>query len=220
MSNQKKENNISTSEKVTNFLSGHTKLLAIIFIVLVLGFAVYFVTAYFVNKSAESNFALLSEYQQEYADNITATKDETSFDKDAFLTKVKELASSSGFSGAKAAQFVGDLYYEDSNYENAIEYYQIAAKKSHNSYLEPILLFTLGSCYEQIGDQDKAIDSYLSASKIDNFPYKSHAIFSVGRIEETRGNIEQAKTYYNELIENNPYSDWSNLAKSSLVELN
>lgn len=219
MSNQKKETGISVSEKVTNFLSNNRKILVCLFFVILVGFAVYFVTAHFINKSAEKNFALLAEIQQEYADSLSPDS-EVSFDKEAFLAKTEELASSSsGFASAKTYQFAGDLYFEDANYEKAIDFYQLAANKSHNSYLEPLMLYTLGACYEQIGNQDKAVESYLASSKKNNFPYKAHAIFSAGRIEETRGNNEVATSYYNEIIENYPYTNWANLAQSRLVYL-
>ena len=69
------------------------------------------------------------------------------------------------------------------------------------------------------GDQAKALEAYKFAAEFEEYGMASHAYFSYGRILETQGKYQEAVDIYKTLSEKFTYDDWSDLAKTRIIEL-
>ena len=66
---------------------------------------------------------------------------------------------------------------------------------------------------------DSAISYYESATKDDEFPLIDHALFSLGRVQENKGDFSAAVSSYSKIADVRPSSKWANLAKSREIAL-
>ena len=94
-----------------------------------------------------------------------------------------------------------------------------AAEKGKKTYLAPLCYFNLAACYEETGNIDDAATYYKLAADDKDFVVRTHALFSYGRVLESKGNYAEAAAAYTELNDNFSDDSWANLAKSRLIAL-
>ena len=138
------------------------------------------------------------------------------------LVELEDFAkSNSGYAGGRAWWLIGSIYTEKEDWENAEAAWVMSAETASKTYLAPLAFFRAGAAAEQQGKTGKAIEYYSSSlSTPEDFPDTQRAQFSIGRLNESIGNNEAAKTAYTELITNNKYdTPWVNLAHSRLIAL-
>jgi tetratricopeptide (TPR) repeat protein len=70
-----------------------------------------------------------------------------------------------------------------------------------------------------LGDTESAISQYEAAIGFNDFALKTHAIFSLGRINDESGNYVLASRQYQTLVDTYPSDSWTNLAQSRLIAL-
>ena len=86
-----------------------------------------------------------------------------------------------------------------------------------DSYLAGISYFNTAVCYEQLADVVNAEKYYSLALTNKEFELKPHAMFSLARVYETQGKIEQAISEYKNIMNTYSDSDWADLANSRLI---
>jgi tetratricopeptide (TPR) repeat protein len=127
----------------------------------------------------------------------------------------------SGIALARSYYLSGDIYADQGRWSEAETAWSEAARLAKKTYLAPLSLFNAAVAAEEMGNTQDAIDFYTSAlTSGDSFPAAAKAQFSVGRLEETRGNTAGAVAAYRTLLSKwpgDPY--WANLAQSRLVVL-
>ena len=104
-------------------------------------------------------------------------------------------------------------------YEDALKFYELAAKAVKNSYVEGVASFNAAACADELGDKEKALAYYERASKVENFPLIPRALFNTGRLYEALSKKEDAILSYNRLLEKYPQNEWALLAKSRIIVL-
>ena len=66
---------------------------------------------------------------------------------------------------ARAFSLMGDLYMQQSNFENAVTYYKEAIDYNPNKYFTPIYLLKAALAYEKMNDPENAIKAYQEITK-------------------------------------------------------
>lgn len=215
-----KVENQTAGKKVNSFLERNKKLFIIVGIVLVV-LLVGFVVAYGVGKSTKTKdiakldaitFTLVDDSMADDAAALEARRN-------AGLEDLQDLVGKSGIVGARANMLAAELCYQLEKYDDAINYWEVTAKKAGKSYIAPIANFNLGACYEEVGKVAEASEYYKLAADDENFVLNTHAKFSYGRTLEAQNLYTEAVAAYKELNDKNPDDSWAKLGKSRIIAL-
>ena len=72
------------------------------------------------------------------------------------------------YTGAEAQMLIGDAYAELENPNEAVQYYEKAAKSGNNLIVSPTALWKAGMMYLQLNNKDAAIKAFQQIK--DNYP--------------------------------------------------
>ena len=140
-----------------------------------------------------------------------------------FLKYIKSLEGfgekKGGIVGARANMFCADVAFRDEKYEDSANYWKEAAAKAKKTYIAPLAYFNAAVCYENLGNKDLAAENYKLAADDEEFVMRAHAIFSYGRVLESKGDYAGAIAAYNDVNDKFASSSWANLAKTRLISL-
>ncbi|MEN9370019.1 MAG: hypothetical protein RI952_884 [Bacteroidota bacterium] len=84
---------------------------------------------------------------------------------DSAVESLKEFSSNDDLLSALAYAGIADAYVELNQLDNASSYYAKSAAKSPNAFTAPIALLKLGITYEQLNENQKAVDTYNKIKK-------------------------------------------------------
>ena len=84
-----------------------------------------------------------------------------------------------------ALGLIGDSYLQLGDQQNAVSYYEKAAKKNANEFTSPAYLVKLGMTYEIMGNNAKALEAYKTLKK--EYPQSNEAF----EISKNIANLEQ-----------------------------
>ena len=104
-------------------------------------------------------------------------------------------------SSARQYQSLGELYTSTSDFEQAIRYKLNALDEAEKSGIVPQIVWSrigVGDAYANIGDNEKAISYYRSATKVQDTS-KMTALALKASSDMRLGNIQQAQQYYMEI---------------------
>ncbi|MDQ3108617.1 MAG: tetratricopeptide repeat protein [Bacteroidota bacterium] len=79
---------------------------------------------------------------------------------DNAIESLKDFDSDDMFLGSMALGNIGDAYMEKGEVDDAIDYYQKAAKKNPNKFTTPVFLKKAGFAYEDKGQKEDALKMY------------------------------------------------------------
>ncbi|MDR2802841.1 MAG: hypothetical protein LBB22_00955 [Treponema sp.] len=128
--------------------------------------------------------------------------------------------SASGYPAARAWFMAANIHYERGEWQESQDAWLAAAAKGASTHLAPVCLFNAAVVGETRGDTDFALLNYQKTLSFGDFPAAAHAQFSVGRLEEKKGDNEAAIAAYRAVIEKWPEdTDWANLAHSRILAL-
>jgi tetratricopeptide (TPR) repeat protein len=135
-------------------------------------------------------------------------------DAEAFANKY------SGYASAKIFSVLGKIYMQKLDWTAARNAYEKSAKKGKKTYLAPVSLYNAAAAAEEEGNAEDAISLYNQAIFYEDFPAAAHAQFSIGRLYESLGKNEDAKSAYQSVIDNwSKETNWTNHAHSRLIAL-
>jgi len=129
--------------------------------------------------------------------------------------------NNSGFAAARAYSMSASINMDQKNWILAEEEWLKAADAAPKSYLAPIAVYNAAVSAEEDGNSESAIAHYSRAAGFgESFPAAARAQFSVGRLEESRGNKDSAIEAYRNLLAKWPNEPvWANLAQNRLLIL-
>ena len=127
----------------------------------------------------------------------------------------------SGFPAARAWNIAAEIYFAQKNWNKAEEAWVKAANAAPKTYLAPVSLFNAGTAAEEQENMELAIDYYKKSLENEAiFPSAARSQFSIGRLEESRGDIPAALEAYRNILSKWPGDlIWSNLAQSRILVL-
>lgn len=231
------EENKDLAQKINDFLVQYRKIvlgILVCILVAVAGVIVWFVIGENSKKtsvtSVEKIIYELEDFKREdRAKNPSSENDAEDNEKnvsaavkeaeDKAIEELKPLGLkySSSYAGFRANTTIAEIYFQRKMYEDALKFYELAAKAVKNSYIEGVASFNAAACADELGDKEKALAYYERASKVENFPLIPRAIFNTGRLYEALSKKEDAILSYNKLLEKYPQNEWALLAKSRII---
>lgn len=109
-----------------------------------------------------------------------------------------------GYKGGEIAQYaLGNLYYEQGNYESALN--ELKDVKIEDVYLMTLALGAQGDCYSQLKDYQNAVKLYIqAATRQDNNATSPVFYFKAGLNAEAVGDYSQAAKYYEIIADKYP----------------
>ncbi|MBR1614412.1 MAG: tetratricopeptide repeat protein [Treponema sp.] len=139
--------------------------------------------------------------------------------QDTSIEQLSKLSSSSGAVSLRASMLLADLYFQQGKFEEAKDAWMKAASVKKDAYTNSIAYYNAAVCSENLNDLDSALSYYEAASDNPDFLLVDHALFSLGRTQEKKGDSVAASETYQKLNDMHPNSNWAKMAKSRLIEL-
>lgn len=215
-----KEEKQRSNKILDSFLEKNRKLLIVVLISIVVCLIGFIVAVSVSTNQKEKNLSRIDEISFTMTDDSQSLEEgELTARKIDALDKLQELVTKGGIVGARANLLCAEISYQMEKYEDALNYWKVAAAKSKKTYIEPIAYYQIAVCYEQLGNTEEAAINYKLAADSKEFALACHAKFSYGRVLESLGKTEEAIAVYTELNDSNPSDDWAKLAKSRLILL-
>jgi len=189
-------------------------------IILFLGVIVYFSLNSFFQKKA---IAEAEELNGKYAELHSFLGDENYSDEvNALLEKLNVFVKGkSQYAGARGWTIIAQIHSGREDWPKAEEAWRNAAKIGVKTYLAPAAFFNAAAAAENQGKIDEAIELLeKSVTYKFDFPTAPRAQFSIGRLNEQRGNIPAAIAAYRAVLVNWPNIEtWVNLAQSRIIAI-
>lgn len=140
------------------------------------------------------------------------------------LEAYKEIASRFGSTqaGQEARIYLGNINFQQRNYDEAIKNYQDCLKAHpRNPLLLSAAISGLAACWEQQGDFSRAAEQYASvARRLPREEYlASAALLDAGRCYLKAGQMEQARRVYQKIMDDYPGGPLFLEAKAALQML-
>ena len=149
--------------------------------------------------------------------------DEASVDtaREVALPQVLELAEKNkgNIVGLRSSMAAAEIYFSQEKWDEARDCWLTAATTKKAGYTAPICYFNAAVCSEELAEVDAAIDYYKFALASGDCEFESHILFSLGRLQEGKGNYVDASENYATLKDKYPSDSWTNLAESRLIAL-
>ena len=157
----------------------------------------------------------LAAARTDLKDNALTTKEDELLER----TKVLAEKNTKNITGSRAYMLMAEIQFSRKNWNEAKTAWIAAAEANPKAYTAAYCYYNVGVCAEEMKDFDEAVKYLTLTTETEKFPLKPRALFSIGRIEEQRGNYEQAKKSYEELSASYPSDAWTTLAKTRLITL-
>ena len=158
------------------------------------------------------SYSLTNESADLSAEDVAARQNKA-------LEELSALTSKGGVVGLRSNMLAAEIKFAQKNYEEARSAWLSAVKASPKAYTASLCYFNAAVCSEELNDSANAIQYYKSASESEDFLLIDHALFSLGRVNETTKNYEDAKAAYDKLVELHSTSSWAQMAKSRLIAM-
>ena len=234
---KEKEVNLTASQKISSklndFIGRHAKLLVAIVALVIVLIIVLAVALTMMQSASEKKFNDLLDLEVQYSSLSLMSSDDEAYQStaDEFIKSADALIASSSlkeYPGAKAELLLADLAFSQENYQEAADHYRAVADAQSGSYLAEVAIMNEAACYDNLGDQAKALELYNYV--FDTFgtdsAYAPKALFNAGRLYEAMGDTELAKASFEQLTglylmtESGTVSEYARLAQSHLVTMN
>lgn len=212
--------NESTNAKLENFIFKNRK--AIISAAAIVCAAALVICVFVGVKDSKAKKGLEALDKIEFAftsKSFDITDEEVAARQEKALADVAAYCSMGGIVGVRANYLAADIYFEKKDYASALDSYVLAASKGKKTYVSPICSFNAGVCCEELGKNEDAMKYFAEASEADDFYLAAHALFNVGRIQESLDKVDEAYATYKKIVDSYTNDSWANLAQSRIIDL-
>lgn len=213
----KKTTELSTeeriSDKIASFVQKYKDSIIAFCVLIVLLIVVVVIAVSATTKSREKAQYRIDELQQRYdAFEGTLTSDEY----EQFKKDLEKQIKGKRYPSVKAAYLLGLTQYDMGKYDEAVESFEKCYKLNSDIYLSPLALVNAGASAENAGNLDKAIELYTMVLEFEESGAAPKAAFNLGRIYMQQGKSDLAKSNFQLLADNYPYSEYTKLAQAVL----
>ncbi|MCX6112267.1 MAG: tetratricopeptide repeat protein [Proteobacteria bacterium] len=196
-----------------DYLKNNVKLYLILASIIIVVTAVVVLVNYFTNKKEENGRKTLYSISQQLQ---TLDKDKS----EAAIRLIEENLSKLGNTTARleAQYMLAEIYYNNKNWDKAINNYEVVTKKAKGLIKE---LALLGFAYseENKGDIKEALNSFIKMKELNSSVYKDVAMMGIARCYQKLGDKNNALAAYESVIIAYPDSDMARLASAAKTDL-
>jgi tetratricopeptide (TPR) repeat protein len=194
----------------------------LVFVVAVI--VVFFVVAGVQDANTKKDLAALDDLVERYETlEVSIENEPSSADVEALCSDLQTFAAGTrGYAGAKAWSLAGTVYAKQEKWAEAENAFAESAKNGRKTHLYGPSLFNAGIAAEEANNIDKAIEYYTRSTEVPGTIIGARAQFSIGRLQEEKGDEEAARLAYRTVIDQYPdYSGdtWREFAQSRLITL-
>lgn len=207
----KEDKLVSTTDKVSIFLSQYWKKLVSAAVAIVVVAGIIVLISYYITQSNEKAAKILTEARILFSEAEKAMEDKekantakdkyeqakVKFDDAAKNSKSRYMDSKAMFYSAKCSYYLG-------RYDEAINIFQKIARKYSRSVFATYAQEGIASSYQQLGGNDnlrKAIQQYDQLAKYPESFESVNAFLNKGRCYEKLGELNQAVAAYKNIID-------------------
>jgi len=225
---QKKEEEVTINEMVSDFIQKNRKILFISLIAIIAVLAGFITVVTVRERLLEKALTQIDGFSRQYE----TLRIDSDSDDPYMVSRMAEIAvllanievfaaRNSGFAAAQAYNLAANIHWDQNNRDGAERAWLDAAKAAGKNYLAPVSLYNAAVAAEERGDIETAIAHYKGALEHGTvFPSAVRAQFSIGRLEESRNGKDAALEAYRNVLSNWPNDSlWSNLAQSRILAL-
>ncbi len=168
-----------------------------------------------------AGFAESAEKSYESWQNETDPSKKSDLEKTIVAQTNQIFTTYRGSYAEERALFIrGSLAYADKDWKQAAGFFTRIADRFPTSYLAPVSLSDAAAAEEEQGNLAGAIaDEKRITTSSDISAEVPEALFMIGRLYERQNDATNAKTYYNDLIDQYPSSGWTKLARDRIIAL-
>ncbi len=222
--NSEKTDRIQFKQKLTIIIQKNGYILLGILLVIVFTIVGLLIFNSLQMKNLEKSVQKIELIQEAYQ-NLSTIADETK--KKVAQDKIKQDLDSlidegrKDYSLQRALFMRANLYFKNKDWDSSIKDFELLASEFPKSYLSPISLINAGTAFEESGKIDEAIEVYkkVVTDYSNSSPEISNIYFSIGRLYEAESDFDSALDTYNTLLDKFPNSNWTNLARSRIINL-
>lgn len=223
MAEKNTEEKKSLSDKVGGFLTKYRVLfigvIAALFVVVIVWGIVTSVST----SSHEKGLNQLDSIVYTLTKAASTASDEAAIDaaREVALPQLLDLAGKNkgNIVGLRANMAAAEVYFSQGKWSEARDRWLEAATTKNAGYTAPICYYNAAVCSEELNDADGAIDYYGKALSSGQCDFESHILFSLGRLQEGKGDYTAASENYLSLKDKYPTDSWTSLAESRLIAL-
>jgi len=217
------DNKLTIPEKINEFFQKNRKPIIIGFAGILVIIAGLIIGITVKDKMVEKALGRVDEFSRRYNElnNYTDENEITRLtEMTILLAELDSFAKKSfGFPAARAYSISADILMDQKNWTEAERAYLAAANKAGKSYFAPVCLFNAAVAAEEQDNIESAIAHYKKSLDF-SFPAAARSQFSIGRLEESRNNKNEALEAYNTVMAKWPGEQlWANLAQSRIIAL-
>jgi tetratricopeptide (TPR) repeat protein len=211
---------------LSDFLQKKRKFFTGLLIAVIAAIAIFFVIAGLQDANAKKKLAALEDLIERYeklAESIVVDEEPANADAEALRTDLLAFAEgASGYAGSKAWSLAGNIYTKQQKWADAESAFAKSAEKGKKTHLYGPSLFNAGIAAEEGNNIEKAIEYYTRSAGVPGTIIGARAQFSIGRLQEEKGDKDAARLAYRNVIEQ--YTDysgdtWRDFAQSRLIAL-
>jgi predicted negative regulator of RcsB-dependent stress response len=209
---------------LSNFLTKYRTFFIILLVVIIVGLIAFAVAREVIDRRAEVSAVIVEDLQRDYQEWLTAVDDTNKESlEESCREQIREILDRypRTYAAQRAFLILGGMEFELENWTEAEKSFKSLYDRFSDSYLGAVALWNLSVVYERSDAPEAALETLetLETEFRDTYPDMPHVLFSLGRMEETLGDIEGARERYNDLVDNFPRSNWTKLARDRIIFL-
>lgn len=139
------------------------------------------------------------------------------------VQRLEDLAKRGGrrYSGLKATYVLGLAYMEAKDWPNAYDAFIKVSGSGPKSYLAPLALYNAAVAKEEGGESEEALRLYEKVPADYGYDTSAapRALFNSARLHLGKGEVDLAKSTYQQIIDKYPQSEYTALSKNKLLSL-
>ena len=212
---------VSTSSKAGAFLEKNVKLLVGIIVVLLIFVGIAVLGSSLNRKSVEKALSEIDSIEYTFKKGIDdLSAEDLTARQDKALEDLEVLSAKDGITGVRANMLKAEILFEKNDFENSRLAWVKAADSKKSAYTASICYYNAAVCSENLNDLEGAVNYYTKSVKNEEFYLIDHAYFSLGRVNESKGDVEAALAAYQKINDIHPSSSWASVAKTRIIAIN